>query len=183
MLGLVVGPGDVLGVGLVVLGVSVPMPPAAEPPEAPEELPDEELPPDVEPDEPEGMDESEGMPEVPPEELPEELLPDVSGGDPGVDPGVAPVVEPEVLVPLVSAGMPEAPPLLSVLPVVLVPGVPVVPELVPESEPPPVMPAQAPRSIAQAIGNIHFVIDHSRKVQKAVRIAARTGELQYRCRE
>ena len=29
VLGLVPGPGDVLGVGLVVLGVSVPMPPAA----------------------------------------------------------------------------------------------------------------------------------------------------------
>ena len=43
MLGLVVGPGVVLGVGLVVLGVSVPMPPALPPSdEAPLDEPDED---------------------------------------------------------------------------------------------------------------------------------------------
>ena len=103
MLGLVLGPGDVLGVGLVVLGVSVPMPPAA-----PELMP-EELPPDSA-----GMDEEpelEGMlDELPPDELPLdeppfsegivelplELLPDV------------PLVPPELpLVPL-----PEPPPVM-----------------------------------------------------------------------
>ncbi len=177
MLGLVVGPGEVLGVGLVVVGVSVPMPPAAEPPDVspvvPEEVPDEELSPEV------PLDESDGMPDdVPdelsvelPDEVPEELPPEVSGVDPDVDP--------DSLVPLVSAGMPDGVPLLPVLPVELVPAL----ESVPEPESPPVMPAQAPRSIAQAIGNIHFVIAHSRKVQRAVRAAVRTGELQYKCRE
>ncbi len=42
MLGLVLGPGVVLGVGLVVLGVSVPMPPAL-PPEVPApDVPDDD---------------------------------------------------------------------------------------------------------------------------------------------
>lgn len=107
VLGLVLGPGEVLGVGLVVLGVSVPMPPA---------------------------DESEGMPDVP---------------------------------------------LLEVVPELLVPELP----LMPESEPPPLMPAHAPSNIAQAIGNIHFVIDYSRKFRKAVRTAARTEGLHCECRE
>ncbi len=43
MLGLVPGPGVELGVGLVVLGVSVPMPPAL--------LPDDDAPPDMPDDE------------------------------------------------------------------------------------------------------------------------------------
>lgn len=51
MLGLVVGPGVVLGVGLVVLGVSVPVPPMLEPLlDAPPGLPGERMlpvPPDV----------------------------------------------------------------------------------------------------------------------------------------
>lgn len=43
MLGLVLGPGIVLGVGLVVLGVSVPMPPALPPCDAPPpDVPDDE---------------------------------------------------------------------------------------------------------------------------------------------
>lgn len=88
------------GVGLVVLGVSVPVPPALEPElDAPPEVPDEE---------------SEGMPDG---------------------------------VPLVSGGGVEE-----------VPDVP--PELIPE--PSPVMPVHAPNSIAQAMGNIHFVMKHSR---------------------
>lgn len=142
MLGLVVGPGEVLGVGLVVLGMSVPMPPAGEPSEL--------LAPEV-------PLLSEGMVFVP-------VVP------------VLPVAsDPLLLVPLVSEGMPEVPLLSDGMPDVLLPlGLP---ELlsVPESEPPPVMPAHAPSSIAQAMGNIHFVIDHSRKVQRAVRVAARTG--------
>ncbi len=58
-----------------------------------------------------------------------------------------------------SDGMPLAPPEeLPVVPVGLAP------ELlpVPAPEPPPVMPVQAPSSAAQAIGNIHLVIEHSR---------------------
>lgn len=147
VLGLVLGPGEVLGVGLVVLGVSVPMPPAAEPPEL-----------------------SPGMsPEVPPD-IPEEL-------SDGMSDDVPPVDAPDVLVPLVSEGMPEVPP--ERVPVPLVPEVP----SMPESEPPPVMPAHAPSSIAQAIGNIHFVIDYSRKFQKTVRTEAHTGGLHCECRE
>ena len=73
----------------------------------------------------------------------------------------APPVPPEApvplapLVPLESDGMPVDPP--DELPVVgdELP-------LVPASEPPPVMPAQAPSSMAQAMGNIHLVIEHSR---------------------
>ena len=72
VLGLVVGPGVVPGVGLVVLGVSVPVPPAA-----PELIPDELLPDVPPPDVPPlgELPESEGMVEEPELELPL-LLPD-----------------------------------------------------------------------------------------------------------
>lgn len=69
MLGLVLGPGEVLGVGLVVLGVSVPMPPALEPEvESPLEgeslgMPDDD-PPDVD-----------APSEVPDEDVPDEDVP------------------------------------------------------------------------------------------------------------
>lgn len=130
-----------LGVGLVVLGVSVPVPPAA-PELMPEELPDElplgsagmddepelELPPIEEPLlEPEGM---ELLPEVP-----EELPPDERPPSEGID---------------------ELPPELPLLPLLLEP----LPELLPE--PPPVMPEHATMSIAQATDIIHLIIDHSR---------------------
>ncbi len=101
------------------------------------------------------------MPDEPPELLPEE--------EPGgmVDEGVSVLLAPPVLlVPLVplaplaplvpgadSDGMPVAPP--DEVPPVELPRVP-------EPEPPPVMPAQAPSSMAQAMGNIHLVIEHSR---------------------
>ncbi len=95
-----------------------------------------------------------------PDELSEAPLdepPDVSPGvEPGgmVDEGLS--LPPVPLVPLV----PDDVPLL------LAPlesdGMPVEPPLVPASEPPPVMPAQAPSSTAQAMGNIHLVIEHSR---------------------
>ncbi len=155
MLGLVLGPGEVLGVGLVVLGVSVPMPPADEP--------EDELP--LVPEEPDGMldppdasgrrvstldglllDSAAGvvLPDVPLEEVPPELM-------------------------LLSDGMPEVP-LPELVPELLVPELP----LMPEPEPPPVMPVHAPSSITQAMGNIHFVISHSRKFQMAVRTVART---------
>lgn len=165
MLGLVLGPGEVLGVGLVVLGVSVPMPPADESPDIP-------------------SDESEGMPDVPvldPLEVSgrrvstfDGLLPDSAAGVVLSD---APLDAPPVLV-LLSEGIPDVP-LLEVVPELLVPELP----LMPESEPPPLMPAHAPSNIAQATGNIHFVIDYSRKFRKAVRTAARTGGLHYQCRE
>lgn len=107
MLGLVVGPGVVLGVGLVVLGVSVPVPP----------MPDDDPPADP--------------PMDPPVELP---LP--------LSDGIEPVLLPELL--------PEVPgrPLL------------LVPELLPLPSPelPPVMPAHALSSTAQAIGIIHLII-------------------------
>lgn len=72
-----------------------------------------------------------------------------------------PPVLPIPLVPPESEGMPpdELPELL-VLPGELPPELPLLPE--PEPEPPPVMPAHAPSSMAQARGNIHFVIKHSR---------------------
>lgn len=145
MLGLVPGPGDVLGVGLVVLGVSVPMPPAA-----PELLPDDE------------------DPEVDPGLTPEELPPDSAGMEelPLLD-------EPLPDCPLLSEGMEELPlpdeppdePPIELLP--LVPGVPLPPLLppdpeVPPPEPPPVMPVHATISIAQATDINHLVIDHSR---------------------
>lgn len=167
MLGLVLGPGEVLGVGLVVLGVSVPMPPALEP----------------EVESPLVPEESDGMVDVPElESVLDPVLdpPEVSGRrvstlDGLVLDSAAGVVLPEVpldeappeLVSL-SEGIPDVPP------PELVPE-PLVPELLPmpESEPPPVMPAHAPSSIAQAIGNIHFVIDHSRKFQKGTRRGAR----------
>ncbi len=84
-----------------------------------------------------------------------------------VDDGVSVLVAPPVLlpvplvplVPLVSEGMPLEPPDVAPLPLgVLPPELP----LVPGAEPPPVMPAQAPSSMAQAMGNIHLVIKHSR---------------------
>jgi len=138
VLGLVLGPGCVLGVGLVVLGVSVPMPPALEPeldapPEVSPGMPDDELP------------EVDAPPEVPDEDAPPEVPDEESDGMPDE--------VPPVLLPLVPEGdveeVPEVP---------LVPDVP--PELIPEPlpEPPPVMPVHAPSSIAHAMGNIHFVI-------------------------
>ncbi len=151
VLGLVPGPGCVLGVGLVVLGVSVPIPPALEPevdapPEVPDEdVPDDEAPPDV-PDE-----ESEGMPDEVPLLLPEDGL--FAGFGAAVSPVDAPLVFAGPLL-LRSAPVPELPSLL-------------LPDPIPD--PPPVMPAQAPSSIAHAMGNIHFVIEHSRKDEKAVR--------------
>jgi hypothetical protein len=144
VLGLVLGPGEVLGVGLVVLGVSVPMPPAAESPEVSPDMPEELS---------EGM--SDGMSD---DELPPEVDLDGSDGISSALPSeVLPPDAPDVPVSLVSEGMPEVP--SELVPVLLVP------ELLPmpESEPPSVMPAHAPSSIAQAIGNIHFVINHSRK--------------------
>ncbi len=86
------------------------------------------------------------MPDDPPEEPPE----DEPGGI--VEDGMSELLAPPVpLVPLVppdSDGMPVE--------------LPVEPPLVPAPEPPPVMPAQAPSSRAQAMGNIHLVIEHSR---------------------
>ena len=73
MLGLVVGPGELFGVGLVVLGVSVPVPPMLEPP-----VPIEEPPCDSDdwPDVP--LDLSLDVPpDVPPEVPPELPLPDM----------------------------------------------------------------------------------------------------------
>ena len=161
MLGLVLGPGWVLGVGLVVLGVSVPMPPALlpeldAPPEVSDDVPDEDVPPEV----PEDVPDDEAPPDVPDEEsegMPDEvplLLPDeepLAGFGAAVSP---------VDAPLVLAG-----PLLLLSE--LMPDVPLLPD--PDPEPPPVMPAHAPSSIAHAMGNIHFVIEHSRKNEKAVR--------------
>ncbi len=141
VLGLVLGPGEVLGVGLVVLGVSVPMPPADEP---------EDDPPDMSFD--------------PPVDVPDELPDDVP---PDVPPEVPPVGTPlDGFEGMPSIGVP--PELL--VPELLVPELP----LMPEPEPPPVMPVHAPSSITQAMGNIHFVISHSRKFQMAVRTVART---------
>ncbi len=105
VLGLVVGPGCVLGVGLVVLGVSVPMPPALEPevdapPEDSPGMPEDELPDvDAPPDVPE--EESEGIPEEVPEDVPPVLLPLVSEG---MEDEVPPLDEP----------LPEPPPVMPV---------------------------------------------------------------------
>lgn len=107
-----------------------------------------------------------------PDELPE-LLPDEEPGG-IVEDGVSVLVAPPVLVPLAplvplvplvpddlplpdpdSDGMPLVPPEDAPVPPGELP-------LVPEPEPPPVMPAQAPSSTAQAMGNIHLVIEHSR---------------------
>ena len=89
-----VGPGVVLGVGLVVLGVSVPMPPAA-PEFIPEAVPPDELPPE-EVAGPERMSEEPG-PVLPPMdeplsvELPDEL-PVLLPAEPELDlPPVMPV--------------------------------------------------------------------------------------------
>lgn len=164
VLGLVLGPGEVLGVGLVVLGVSVPMPPAASSdmlPDPPDELPGDVVLPD----------ESEGMPDEPP--VLDPLVPTLDPSEGSVELTPCPPVE----VPTLGlAGETSWVP---------VPEVPLVPELLPmpESEPPPVMPAHAPSSIAQAIGNIHFVIDYSRKFQKTVCTGAHTGGLHCECRE
>lgn len=86
-----------------------------------------------------------------PDELPE-LLPDEEPGG-IVEDGVSVLVAPPVLVPLVPLVPDDLP-----LPEPDSDGMP----LVPEPEPPPVMPAQAPSSMAQAMGNIHLVIEHSR---------------------
>lgn len=141
VLGLVVGPGCVLGVGLVVLGVSVPMPPALEP--------DVDAPPDVSP----GMPDDE-LPEV---DAPPEVPDEESEGMPDDVP---------LLLPLAPDGVDDDPPLDEPLP-----------------EPPPVMPAHAPSSIAHAMGNIHFVIEHSRLDQKGGAHAVRTERLHRECRE
>ncbi len=135
VLGLVDGPGLELGVGLVVLGVSVPVPPMLEPLlDAPPEEPGELMLPDV--------------PEVP-EASGEPMLPDVP--EVPEEPG-------ELMLPEVPDDMPDVPPgLLPELP------------LVPEPEPPPVMPVHALSSNAQAIGNIHLFIEHSRKIDQSVR--------------
>ncbi len=153
VLGLVPGPGEVLGVGLVVLGVSVPMPPSGEPEVPDEELPDE-APPDMSVLLPDDVPDDELPLELPPEvppDVPLELPPDVPLESEGTPDELPPVDEPPLFVP-------EGVPGLPVPPAELVPELPSVPE--PES--PPVMPAHAPSSIAQAIGNIHFVINHSR---------------------
>lgn len=96
------------------------------------------------------------------------------------------VLPPVPLVPLVplvppdSDGMPVEPPDdVPVLPVKPPPELP----LVPEPEPPPVMPVQAPSSAAQAMGNIHLVIEHSRSIQKGSALVVRTGGLHVKCRE
>ena len=106
-----------------------------------------EVPPE---DEPGGIDEG-GMSELPVPLLwplmPPPLVP------------LVPEVEPLLLAPPDSDGMPADPP--DELPVPPIEPPPELP-LVPEPEPPPVMPAQAPSSTAQAIGNIHLVIEHSR---------------------
>ncbi len=135
MLGLVPGPGDVLGVGLVVLGVSVPMPPA--PPE---------------------LDPVDDEPDVDPEPIPDELPPDSAGMDEVPLPDDPPdMPEPLPDCPPLSEGTDELP----FEPVPLVPGVP--PPLLPEPEvPPPVMPEHATISIAQATDINHLVIDLSR---------------------
>ena len=147
MLGLVPGPGDVLGVGLVVLGVSVPIPPA--PPE---------------------LDPADDEPDVDPEPIPDELPPDSAGMD-----EVPLLEEPPLLLPDDPPDMPEplpdCPPLsegILELPFELVPLLPgVLPPLLPEPEvpppdPPPVMPEHATISIAQATDINHLVIDLSR---------------------
>ena len=107
-----------LGAGLVVPGISDPVPPMPPMPE-PEGAPEEDPPPVELP-----LPESEGVVLVLPPEVPELLL-----------------------VP--------APELFSCA----------------SSELPPVVPAQALSSTAQAMGIIHLVINHSRKDKKAARIA------------
>ncbi len=83
---------------------------------------------------------------------------------------------PLLLLPPDSEGMPVDPP-------DDVPLLPLEPPLVPEPEPPPVMPAQALSSAAQAMGNIHLVIEHSRSIQKGSAPVVRTGGLHVECRE
>ncbi len=136
MLGLVPGPGMVLGVGLVVLGVSVPMPPAA-----PELDPDDE---DPEPDS--------GL-------MPDELPPDSEGMGDAPLPDEPPVEDP----PDMPEPLPDCPPLsegIDELPPELVPLLPE-PDL-PMRGPPPVMPEHATISIAQATDINRLIIDHSR---------------------
>ncbi len=132
VLGLVDGPGFVPGVGLVVLGVSVPVPPMLEPLlDAPPELLGELMLPAV--------------PEVP--EVPE--VPDV--------PDV-----PEVPAAPVEPMLPDVPEVPDVPELPDMPELPDVPDdvpelpLLPEPEPPPVMPAQALNSAAQAITTNHL---------------------------
>ncbi len=138
VLGLVDGPGLELGVGLVVLGVSVPVPPMLEP-----------------------------LLDAPPDELGELMLPDV----PDVPELPVAPVEPDVpeVPELPGMPVPETPDvpddMPDELPPVLLPELP----LVPEPEPPPVMPVHALNSTAQAIGNIHLFIKHSRKIDQSVR--------------
>jgi hypothetical protein len=97
---------------------------------------------------------------------------------PGVSVLVPPMPEPE--------GMPEEDPLLVEPPLPVSEGVFVLPPEVPElllvsapelfcvasPEPPPVVPAHALKSTAQAMGIIHLVINYSRKDKKAVRTTA-----------
>ena len=138
MLGLVPGPGDVLGVGLVVLGESVPMPPA--PPE---------------------LDPLEDEPDVDPGPIPDELPPDSAGMEELPLLEAPPLLLPDC--PLLSESMelPDEPP--DELPLELDPDVPLLPEPeVPPPEPPPVMPEHATISIAQATDINHLVIDLSR---------------------
>ncbi len=137
MLGLVPGPGWVLGVGLVVLGVSVPMPPAFEPglaapPDDSPGMPEDELPDDEAPPEDSGDVEPVELPDAASEGIPDD--------------------EPLVLLPRLPEGVVVE--LLPELMSELLPG--------PLPEPPPVMPVHAPSSTAHAMGNIHVVIEHSR---------------------
>ena len=101
VLGLVVGPGVVLGVGLVVLGVSVPVPPIPLPPIPLPEVPEEDPLPLVPPVEP---------PVGPPVELP---LPESEGMLPVLLPELPEVPELGVPVPeLPSFPSPEPPPVI-----------------------------------------------------------------------
>lgn len=100
-----------------------------------------------------------------PDELPDDESGGIVDGDPPLVPDGLVAVPPEddvppVLAPPDSDGMPVEP--RDELPVL--PEEPLLPELplVPAPEPPPVMPVQAPSSAAQAMGNIHLVIEHSR---------------------
>lgn len=99
--------------------------------------------------------------------MPDELPPEEEPGG-MVEDGVSVLVAPPVLLPLVPL-VPLVLPVSDGMPLELPDEVPVpLGELPPElplglePEPPPVMPVQAPSSMAQAMGNIHLVIKHSR---------------------